>query len=68
MITGLELVIRFDGAFVLIYLASIMAHLISLWRISDWPFPMRVQNEDLDRDIAKYIEEVKALRTRSNTK
>ena len=68
MITGLEPVIRFDGVFVVIYLVSALANLISLWRISNWLFSERVQSGDLDRELVKYIEEVKALRTRSRAK
>jgi hypothetical protein len=61
MITGLEPIIRFDGVFIVIYLVSILANLISLWQISNWYFPKRVQRLDLDRDIARYIKDVKEL-------
>lgn len=62
MITVLEPVIRFDGVFIVIYLVSTLANLISLWQISNWPYSKRVQRSDLDRDVAKYIEEVKTLK------
>jgi hypothetical protein len=55
MITGLEPTIRFDGAFVVIYLVSVMANLISLWQISNWPYHKLVNELDLDRDRARVI-------------
>jgi len=38
MITGLAPVIRFDGVFIVIYLASALANLISLWRRARAPW------------------------------
>jgi hypothetical protein len=61
MITGLEPVIRFDGIFVVIYLGSVLPNLISLWQISDWPIPRRINELDQDRDLAIYIKELKEL-------
>ena len=56
MMTGLKSVIRFDGVFVVIYLVSITANLISLWQVSNWVFTRPERS-----DVLRYIEEVKAL-------
>jgi len=61
MMTGLGPVIRFDGVFIVIYLVSTLANMISLWQISNWHFSKRFQKSDLYRDVARYIEEVKTL-------
>ena len=57
VVTRLEAVIRFDGVFVVIYLVSVVGNLISLWKISNWPFAKRVQRLDLDRELVRYLEE-----------
>lgn len=67
MTTGLEPIIRFDGVFFGIYLVSIIANTISLWQISNWLFFECVQESDLDRDIARYIEEPAQNDSRSET-
>jgi hypothetical protein len=56
MITGLEPVIRFDAVFVVIYLASAMANIISLLQVSN-----RVFTRPERSDVLRYIEEVKVL-------
>jgi len=61
MITGLEPTIRFDGIFVVIYVVSVLANLISLWQISNWTVTRRVDESSLDRDLTRYIEELKEL-------
>lgn len=57
VVTRLEAVIRYDGVFVVIYLVSVAGNLISLWKISNWPFAKRVQRLDLDRELVRYLEE-----------
>jgi hypothetical protein len=56
MMTGLKSVIRFDGVFVVINLASVIANIISLLQVSNWVFTRPERS-----DVLRYIEEVKAL-------
>jgi len=56
VVSGLEAAIRFDGVFVVIYLASVLGNLISLWQIVNWSFSRPPRD-----DMLEYIEELKAL-------
>ncbi|MFX0203397.1 MAG: hypothetical protein ACFFCW_45425 [Candidatus Hodarchaeota archaeon] len=54
LLFGLEATIKFDGIFIVIYLASVLSNLISLWQIMNRAFSKSPHDE-----VLKYIEEVK---------